>query len=136
MNEFHPFYSDKNRIATVLNNIISNSIKYRNPKAEKSIVDIKITQKAQSSELVIADNGLGIPKEKQTEVFKMFYRLSSNMPGSGLGLFIVKEILNKLNGTVEISSAEGQGTTFYITIPNGHVPNGRSNGENAVKNSI
>jgi PAS domain S-box-containing protein len=129
MNEYHPFYSDKNRMATVLNNIISNSIKYRNPEAKKSMVDIKITQKAHSAELVISDNGLGIPQEKQAEVFKMFYRLSSKMPGSGLGLFIVKEILNKLGGTVEISSAEGQGTTFFITIPNGHVPNGRSNGE-------
>lgn len=136
MNEYHPFYSDKNRIATVLNNIISNAIKYRNPEAEKSVVNIKITQKAHSAELLIADNGLGIPEEKQAEVFKMFYRLSSKMPGSGLGLFIVKEILNKLGGTIDISSAEGKGTTFFITIPNGPVPNGRSNGEKPANKSI
>lgn len=122
MDEFYPFYSDRNRISTVLNNIISNSIKYRNPEAEQSKVDIKISQKASVVELSIADNGLGIPQEKLADVFKMFFRLSSKMPGSGLGLFIVKEILNKLGGTVEISSAPGVGTTFFISIPNGKEP--------------
>lgn len=135
MNEYNPFYSDKNRIATVLNNIISNAIKYRNPKADKSVVNIKITQKPHEAELIIADNGLGIPEEKQAEVFKMFYRLSSTMPGSGLGLFIVREILSKLGGTIEINSAEGKGTTFFITIPNGQVPGIRPN-DNTVKEGI
>jgi PAS domain S-box-containing protein len=122
INESHPFYSDRNRISTLLNNLISNAIKYRNPEAEQSKVDIKINHRANSVDLSIADNGLGIPKEKQAAVFKMFFRLSSNMPGSGLGLFIVKEILNKLGGTVNLSSVPGKGTTFQISIPNGKEP--------------
>ncbi|NEU08969.1 PAS domain S-box protein [Flavihumibacter sp. R14] len=122
INETHPFYSDKNRISTLFNNIISNAIKYRNPEAEQSKVDIKINQRVNSVELSIADNGLGIPEEKLPDVFKMFVRLTSNMPGSGLGLFIVKEILNKLGGTVHLSSVPGKGTTFQISIPNGKEP--------------
>jgi len=66
----------------------------------------------------IKDNGIGISAENQSKIFDMFYRVSSSSVGSGLGLYIVKETIDKLNGQIEIESELSKGTTFNIHIPN------------------
>ncbi len=68
--------------------------------------------------IVIEDNGIGIDKESQSRIFDMFYRVSHESVGSGLGLYIVKEAVNKLNGDMKVESEIGAGTTFLIKIPN------------------
>jgi len=65
-----------------------------------------------------SDNGIGIGEEHLHRIFDMFYRANHNAKGSGLGLFIFKETLTKLNGTVRVKSREGEGTTFSIQLPN------------------
>jgi signal transduction histidine kinase len=112
------FLSDKRRLGVVLNNLISNSIRYQNPGADIPYVDINVCVSESEVYIKIKDNGIGISKENQPKIFDMFYRVSENSVGSGLGLYIVKETIDKLNGNINVESEEGQGTVFNISIPN------------------
>ncbi|HEX5167565.1 MAG TPA: MASE1 domain-containing protein, partial [Cyclobacteriaceae bacterium] len=109
------FFSDSWRLKVILNNIISNSIRYRNGKDPVIKVNIKVDEKR--AKLSIQDNGKGIAKEHLGNVCKMFYRATDDGAGSGLGLYIVKEAIDKLNGTIKIDSQEGKGTTVNLEIP-------------------
>jgi signal transduction histidine kinase len=111
-------HSDKNRLVTILNNLISNAIRYQNSQIPDPFVNIKINASNTETSIVISDNGIGIHKELHPKIFDMFYRVSHESVGSGLGLYIVKEAINKLNGNIEVQSEIGEGTTFSIKIPN------------------
>jgi PAS domain S-box-containing protein len=112
------FSSDKIRIAIVLNNLVSNAIRYSNSGAPESFVKINIAADDKKANIVVEDNGIGIDKALHDKIFEMFYRVSNNSIGSGLGLYLVKECLKKLNGTIEVESEKGKGTLFRINIPN------------------
>ncbi|MNQ09842.1 Autoinducer 2 sensor kinase/phosphatase LuxQ [compost metagenome] len=112
------FYSDKNRLITILNNLISNAIRYQNSQIQNPFVNIKIETSPTETNIFIQDNGIGIDEESQSKIFNMFYRVSQESVGSGLGLYIVKEAVNKLNGDIKVKSQIGEGTTFLIKIPN------------------
>lgn len=110
-----PFYSDSWRLKVILSNIISNAIRYRNGKDPVIRVKVKVT--GDKANVSVEDNGKGIAKEHLPSVFKMFYRATDDGHGSGLGLYIVKEAVEKLNGSIKISSREGAGTTVNLEIP-------------------
>jgi PAS domain S-box-containing protein len=112
------FYSDSHRINVILNNLLSNAIKYANPEAADPFVFVSAKLHANYAEVHIEDNGIGIKEEYQGKVFDMFFRATVSAPGSGLGLYIVREMLKKLNGTITFTSVEGKGTKFSLTIPN------------------
>jgi len=116
--EKHPFYTDRLRFKTILENLISNAIKHH--KKDISSRYIKITGKSdpEKLELTIADNGIGIAPVYHTKIFDMFFRLSGKTDGSGIGLYIVKDTVGILQGTVQIQSEEGVGTAFIITLRN------------------
>jgi PAS domain S-box-containing protein len=111
--------SDPTRLKVVLNNLIANAIKYNNHSSDNRYV--KISALAEKDELLIKveDNGAGIGEEHQDKIFDMFFRAADDSSGSGLGLYIVKETVAKLGGTVEFESALRQGTSFTITLPAG-----------------
>lgn len=114
-----PFYSDISRLKIIFSNLISNAIKYqRNDSKIIPKLDLTVTVSKSKAMLIFADNGEGIPAEHQKSVFKMFYRASERSQGSGLGLFIIKEVVKKLNGKIKLESVPNQGTTFTLTIPN------------------
>lgn len=110
--------SDRTRIAMILNNLISNGVRYARKSTLDSFVEIKARREESYVVIEIRDNGLGIPAEIQPRVFDMFFRGSKESEGSGLGLYIVKEALEKLHGTIEMKSKEGEGSVFTIKIPN------------------
>lgn len=110
-----PFYSDSWRLKVILNNIISNSIRYRNGKDPVINVDVRV--EGRKAKLSVTDNGKGIAKEHLENVCKMFYRATDDGAGSGLGLYIVKEAIDKLNGSIKIDSEEGRGTIVNLEIP-------------------
>lgn len=112
------FRSDKNRLITILSNLISNAIRYQNSQIPNPFVSIKIETSPTETNIFIQDNGIGIDEESQSKIFDMFYRVSQESVGSGLGLYIVKEAVSKLNGDIKVESAIGAGTTFLIKIPN------------------
>ena len=112
------FYSDGNRLQVMFSNIISNAVKYNNSQAEQALVEIEIGVEAEQAAVRISDNGIGIGAEHLDRIFEMFYRATNERQGSGLGLYIVKETVDKLNGKVEVTSEQGIGTTFKFIIPN------------------
>lgn len=112
------FCSDRNRLEIIFNNLLSNAIRYSNPKMSNPYVDISITHSDDTTRIKIEDNGIGISKENHQKVFDMFYRVSKKSIGSGIGLYIVKETVEKLNGSITMESELGKGTIFNIVLPN------------------
>lgn len=113
-----PFYSDSNRLNIIFNNLISNSLRYSNPDIPDPYVEIDVKIFEDKSIIKVKDNGIGISKENQGKVFDMFYRVSKKSVGSGLGLYIVKEIVERLHGSIHLESEPEKGTEFIITLPN------------------
>ncbi|TDW95937.1 sensor histidine kinase [Dinghuibacter silviterrae] len=113
-----PFYTDKGRLTMILNNLVSNSMRYQDPQTPDPFVEVRVHITESAAEISVLDNGIGIKEEHQEKVFNMFYRVSSKSIGSGLGLYIVKEAVDKLNGTIELKSQIGKGTEFSICLPN------------------
>jgi signal transduction histidine kinase len=109
--------TDGRRLNIVLKNLISNAIRYHDYKKEDQYINVEIKTNGQYITIVISDNGLGIENEHLKNIFMMFYRADEGSKGSGLGLYIVKETIEKLNGTIDVQSKVKEGTTFTINIP-------------------
>jgi signal transduction histidine kinase len=112
------FYTDLYRVTIIFNNLISNAFRYSDIYKEKSFLKITGEVYKEKACIVIEDNGIGISEEHQQKIFDMFYRASADSKGSGLGLYILKETLEKINGTIRVTSEIGKGTSFYVEIPN------------------
>ena len=112
----HHFFTDIFRLKIIFNNIISNAIRYRNPKVA-SYIHINIKMDKEKAVIVFKDNGVGIEKEYLDKIFNMFFRASDQNVGSGLGLYIVKQAIITLKGTIKVESEYGKGTTFILEIP-------------------
>ncbi|HKZ36830.1 MAG TPA: PAS domain S-box protein [Chryseolinea sp.] len=112
------FYSDPWRISEIMRNLISNAIKYRRMEGVSSEVNIKITIDHLRAEIIFADNGIGISESNLARIFEMFYRAPEQSDGSGIGLYIVKNAVEKLGGQIYVASRIGQGTRFNIILPN------------------
>ncbi|UII28239.1 HAMP domain-containing histidine kinase [Fulvivirga maritima] len=109
---------DKNRIILILKHLIDNAICYQKATKQENFLDIAIRVNNQEANIEICDNGEGISKDNINDIFKMFFRSSENSRGSGLGLYLVKETLEKLKGSVRVVSSRGVGSNFIIKIPN------------------
>jgi hypothetical protein len=109
--------TDRARIVTVMKNLVSNAIKFHNLSREEPWIKIAVKRNCMGCCITVKDNGCGIPLEHQQRVFEMFYRAHDNASGSGLGLYIVREIVLKMNGNIHLQSQVGQGSTFTITLP-------------------
>lgn len=112
------FFSDPWRLNEIFRNLVSNAIKYRNKQLEKSQINVHIHTTAQQCHIRFTDNGIGIAEAELDKIFDMFYRASEQSEGSGIGLYIVKNAVEKLNGHIRVSSSLGFGTTFEIWLPN------------------
>jgi signal transduction histidine kinase len=111
------FSSDKPRLNTVIKNIIANSVKYSRKEIANSYIKVKAYKKKDEIILRIEDNGEGISEANLQMVFNMFFRASNSTSGTGLGLYICKEIVSKLNGRIEVSSVLGKGSVVVINLP-------------------
>jgi len=109
---------DRNRIGQVMTNILSNAIKY-SPKADRVIVSSALENK--QIKFCVEDFGIGIPQDNLNKVFDQFFRIGGlgheSTSGLGLGLFIASEIIKRHEGTMEVESTEGKGSTFCFLIP-------------------
>lgn len=110
------FYTDRKRLAIILRNLISNAYKYHNPYAEDNFVHVTVKYSAQEATIIVADSGIGISEEHLSNIFKMFYRANENNNGSGLGLYIVKETVEKLKGNITVRSVPNKGSTFELKL--------------------
>ena len=113
----YPVNADKNRLSVILNNLLANAIKYHDPKKEKQWIDVQVSNSSGTLKLQVSDNGTGIDPEHHSKVFDMFYRGTFQSTGSGLGLYIVKETVVKMSGSISLESTPGVGSSFHITLP-------------------
>lgn len=111
-------YSDEFRIMTIIKNIVSNAIKYLNTDCDHNFLKFEIKVDKKTVEIVASDNGVGIEKSNQPQIFEMFFRGTHKFSGSGLGLYITKLNVEKLHGTIAFESTYGEGTKFIISFPN------------------
>ena len=114
-----PFYGDRQRLFFVVNNLISNAIRYRK-KVGPTEIRISVITSAENLIIKIKDNGQGIEESVLPRIFDMFFRANTHSQGSGLGLYIVRETLKKLNGTISVTSQLNKGTEFIVKVPNYH----------------
>ncbi|MEM8499749.1 MAG: HAMP domain-containing sensor histidine kinase [Pseudomonadota bacterium] len=112
-----PYFGERVRFVQVIDNLLSNSIKYANTDREQPHVSLCVLEQEDMLELEVSDNALGIPSNRQADVFQMFKRFHPSVEsGSGLGLSIVSKHVKAMNGTIDFASTEA-GTTFKISIP-------------------
>lgn len=109
---------DHSRLSVIMNNLISNAIKYRDETKHQCKVDLQCHVDQQSLTLIFRDNGIGISPDFVPKVFDMFYRATEKSEGAGLGLYIVKETVEKLGGNISVDSRFGESTIFKIILPN------------------
>jgi len=109
--------TDLPRLKVVLNNLIGNAFKYYDNDKKFQEVSIHAQHEQSNIRIDIKDNGVGIASEHHTKIFDMFFRASERSQGSGLGLYIVKETLARLRGTIHMQSTEGEGTRFTVLLP-------------------
>ncbi|MGL5124198.1 MAG: sensor histidine kinase [Fusobacteriaceae bacterium] len=111
--------TDFDKLTLILKNIIENAIIYNN--STLPVISISLTENYENYIFIIEDNGLGIPKNKVDKIFERFYRVdesrTTNLSGSGLGLSIVKEAVEKFKGKISINSELNKGSSFTIEIP-------------------
>lgn len=111
------FFSDEFILNTILYNIIENAIIYRNTNDRRAFVNVTITNLDGSTLLQIQDNGIGMESEVQEQIFDMYFRGNIYSTGPGLGLYIVKNGVKKLGGTIAVKSEPGKGSLFTINLP-------------------
>ncbi len=118
LNRISDLYSDSVRIKTIITNVISNALKYSDKTKSNQFIDMKVQVTPDECVIKVEDNGIGIRQQYLSNIFDIFYRADENAKGSGLGLYIVKDTVDKLGGQIQVQSEYGKGTTFTITIPN------------------
>ena len=113
-----PVLADKDKLQEVMVNLVGNAIKYTPPQGK---VEVGLKVAGQSIITWVKDNGIGIGPDDQAKLFQRFFRVESDetrhIQGTGLGLFIVRQIVEHMNGKIWVESAKGQGSTFYFTLP-------------------
>ncbi|MBI5466163.1 MAG: PAS domain S-box protein [Candidatus Kerfeldbacteria bacterium] len=111
---------DERVFREVISNLISNALKYSPP---KSVVEVSLQQSDKDIRIQVKDNGYGIPQEQQDKIFQKFFRADNvvlkQVDGSGLGLYVVKSLLESVGGSVSFTSQENKGSTFTVTLPSG-----------------
>jgi signal transduction histidine kinase len=115
---FPTIVTDQSLLRNALMNLLTNAVKYT---PEKGEITILASRKEEEIVIQISDTGYGIPKKEQKNVFTKFYRgsniLKKETDGNGLGMYLVKSVIDSLNGTITFESKVDEGTTFYIHLP-------------------
>lgn len=109
--------ADKDRLEQVVCNLVSNAIKY-SPNGDE--ISVSVSRVDEECLIAIKDKGIGIPREMQNNLFQKFFRVEKGegrFPGLGIGLFISKEIVERLGGKIWVESEENRGSCFYVTVP-------------------
>ncbi len=119
---FHTHYDvnqvsfNRDNFRSIVYNLLSNAIKYRNPD-QPLIIDIQTKKEGQFIVLSIRDNGLGLDTDQQNKLFNMFRRLHTHVQGTGIGLYIIKRIIENKGGKITLESIPGQGSVFHVYFP-------------------
>jgi signal transduction histidine kinase len=109
---------DENQLRQVISNLVDNAIKYS---PQGGDVELRLHRNGQFARIEVADSGLGIPRDEHHRIFEKFYRLdpalTRGVNGTGLGLYISKELVERMNGRISVDSEPGRGSTFVVEVP-------------------
>lgn len=110
--------ADSKQLTMIFQNLLSNAIKYT---SDGGGISLKIGLKKDDIIITVGDNGMGIPENARDKIFTRFFRADNakeaDSEGTGLGLYILKAIVDQMKGKIWFDSMEGKGTTFYVTLP-------------------
>jgi PAS domain S-box-containing protein len=113
-----PVFCDGDKLRQVLTNLVANAVKY-SPAGGR--IHVELEPRAEELDITVRDEGLGIATTEQSLIFEKFYRADARMTrgvsGSGLGLYISRELVNRMGGTISVESELGEGSTFMVTLP-------------------
>jgi PAS domain S-box-containing protein len=121
--ELPPVVADEQQLRQVLQNLVENAVKYS---PDGGPVEVRIENEERRVRWAVSDEGLGIPPAERRRVFEKFYRLDPNMTrgvgGTGLGLYICRELVQRLDGRIWVDGRTGKGSTFYVELPTAERP--------------
>lgn len=113
-----PLHTDGSRFKVILTQLLANAINFKDTKKDKNAINIRVETTLTHYTIAVEDNGIGIEPENKSKIFDLFYRANEQSAGFGIGLYVVREVIEKMKGKIEIESRAGQGTTFMVTLPN------------------
>jgi signal transduction histidine kinase len=126
---FPPIAADAEKLRQILGNLIDNAVKYS---PNGGLVDVSVEQRGQRLRFTVRDQGIGIPPEERERIFEKFYRLDPDLlrgvGGTGLGLYISRELTQRMGGAIWVDSAHGGGSIFYLELPLAFAPQEGENG--------
>jgi len=102
----------------ILKNLVSNAIHFSNSEAKTRKIQVNVGVQTDHVNVEVSDNGVGISEPEQKKIFEPFHRSSTQSKGSGLGLFLVKGLIDKLKASISVCSSENHGTSFSLSMPN------------------
>ncbi len=108
---------DALKLQVILNNLISNAVKYSDTRKDERFVKIKTYRSQANMVIEVEDNGMGIRQKDQERIFDKFYMSGDNKKSSGIGLYLVKDAVTQLNGKIEVKSEPGEYSKFIVSIP-------------------
>jgi PAS domain S-box-containing protein len=114
------FYNDPERLEIIIDNLVRNALHFYDYNKSRPFLQIRVALTDKLVQLEFADNGIGIGQQHLDNIFTMFYKASHTSKGAGLGLYIVKETVSQLQGTISVESEIGFGSVFRVSIPNDH----------------
>ncbi len=118
INVQNPLISDVELLINILERVLDNAFYFKNSKRDSHKINISVKQEGEITEIKITDNGIGIKKELIDNIFDMFFKGTEHAHGAGLGLYMAKHMVTKLNGHIDIKSIYGEYTVVIITLPN------------------
>jgi signal transduction histidine kinase len=111
------FYSDKDKFRMIFLHLIGNAIVFSDDQKRAKSIEINVRATSTGCSIQINDNGIGIDDGIQNKIFDLFYQGSEKSNGSGVGLYIVREILRKMGGSISVDSIARRGSTFLAWVP-------------------
>jgi signal transduction histidine kinase len=109
--------SDALKIQVILNNLVSNSVKYSDFKKPEQWVKVRTYKSNARAVIEVQDNGIGIRQKDQERIFDKFYLSGDNTRSTGIGLYLVKDAVTQLDGEIEVKSEPGVSSTFLVSLP-------------------
>ncbi|MCX6296989.1 MAG: HAMP domain-containing sensor histidine kinase, partial [Bacteroidetes bacterium] len=110
------FHSNRFIIETIIQNLIENAVKYQNVNEPESFLKINISDHRDGIQIIVSDNGIGIDQSVQNKIFDMYFKGTESSKGSGLGLYLVKKCVEKLDGEIILDSKKGKGARFTVLL--------------------
>jgi signal transduction histidine kinase len=118
IDQSYPLYSDLPRLRLVISKLIENAIQFQDENKSLKEVTISIIVNKNSCTVSVQDNGIGIDPKEKLNIFQLFYRATEKSSGAGIGLYVVREVVEKMGGSVVVCSTPEVGSDFVMEIPN------------------